>query len=271
MVHARTWGRLAALGMIAFSAGAIAETPPRLSGSLTAAVQSTDHQQLVLGTGEIALSLTPRVALALDLGVVSDLGGPDGAWGFANPQLSVDVAFEPGPLHLDAIAGTTVPIGSGGGDQASPTTRDAMLSGTDWGGPMFAPNHVDLFGGMKLAAPLGALRLEAKGILNQAFRVRGDGVDSVGPSVTFLASSARASYARGGFTVFAEFLEIAILNTPRFVEMDPGARESRYLGAGLKVQGLFRCDLSPTLRYVRAIDENKMAEGFQVIELTLAI
>src|SRR5215510_3672564 len=156
MIRARSLGRLAAVGIIVFSAGAAAETPSRLSGSLTAAVQSTDHQQLLLGTGEIGVSLSARVALAIDLGVVSDLGGPDGAWGFANPQLTVDVAFAPGPLHLDAIAGSTVPIGSGGGDQASATTRDAMLSGTDWGGPMFAPNHIDLFEGMKLAAPLGA-------------------------------------------------------------------------------------------------------------------
>src|SRR5262249_46995199 len=112
----------------------------RVSGSFTAALQSTDQMQLLLGTGELDLALSARVSLALALGFVSDLGGPAGAWGFANPQISVALAHMLGPLQLDGLAGITLPIGSGGGDRADPATLNAMLASTDWGGPMFAPD-----------------------------------------------------------------------------------------------------------------------------------
>jgi hypothetical protein len=261
-------GRLAALLTLLVSPRASAE---RVSGSFSAALQSTDQTQLLLGTGELDLALSAHITLTLDLGFVSDLGGPADAWGFANPQLAVDLAYVLGPLQLDGIAGITLPVGSGGGDHADPVTLAAMLAGTDWGGPMFAPDHMDFFGGLKLAAPVGRFRLLGRATLHDAERVRGDAIDQVGPRVTFLFSGARASYLREGITVFAEFLDTYILNTPHFVEMDARARQSQYLGAGITISHRSLHGVSPTLRYVRGIDPRKDAVNFQVIELTLAL
>src|SRR5262249_38514377 len=156
-------------------------------------------------------------------------------------------------------AGSTIPVGSGGGDDADPTVRDGMLAATDWGGPMFAPNHIDLFAGGKISYASGVFGLQLRSTFNEGLRVRGAAVDVLGSNVMFVASAVRGSVNLRRLSFFGEYLETRILNTPPFVRMDPSARVSQYIGVGLTAQAgaIHKTSLEPTLRFVRGIDRAK--------------
>jgi hypothetical protein len=148
-----------------------------------------------------------------------------------------------------------------------------MLVATDWGGPMFAPDHLDLFPGARLTWTAGPLALRARSTLHQAFRVRGENVDPIGASVTFTTSGLMAGYRPARRALFfAELAQTRFWSTPGFIATDPALRSDHYLAGGLS----WTVDPGPrpfdaTLMYVRALDAPKRRRSFQLIELELAV
>jgi hypothetical protein len=198
------------------------------------------------------------------------------AWGFANPSVGATVAWDlVAHLRLGLILGTTVPIGSGGGDGAAHSDPlRAMLNGTDWGGPMFGPNHLDVFEGFTLVARPGRFTLRLKSTLHPAIRVRAPKTDGLGPRVIFTSSGLMASYSMADkLSVFAEFAETRVLNRPVFLDPDPSYRSDHYGIAGVAAD--FRrgatTRLQPTLIYARAVDAPKSGRHFHLLELDLQV
>jgi hypothetical protein len=143
--------------------------------------------------------------------------------------------------RLALTLGTTIPIGSGGGDapQSSGALR-AMLSGTDWGG----------------------------------LRVRGSRTDALGRRVIFTSSGLMAGCSlTRGISALAEFAETRFLNRPAFLGADPSNRSDHYLIGGLA--GDFGIGsarrLQPTLLYASAVDAPKNRRAFRLVELDLQV
>jgi len=245
------------------------------SVSFAGAFETAGTDQLFIGVLEMTIDASPRLQLFVQLGFMGDWrssGAGQDSMGMGNPVVGATYELPPfAPFRLHLTVGSTIPVGSGGGDDANPTVRDAMLSATDWGGPMFAPNHLDLFVGGKISYSSGVFGLRARSTFNEGIRVRGETVDVLGSNVMFVANALRGTVNLRKLSFFGEYLETRILNTPPFVRADPSARVSQYLGVGVSAQAgaIHKTALEPTLRFVRGIDQAKWDSGFQVIELGL--
>lgn len=215
------------------------------------------------------------VSVFTRLGFVDDRSaGESRAWGVSNPAVGAMLKTRWGDhLQLALLAGTTVPVGSGGGDApAHPDALRAMLNGTDWGGPMFGPNHLDVFEGFRLTATVRGLTLRLRSTLHPALRVRATKTDRLGPRVIFTSSGLFAGYAPlARLSVFGELAETRFLNRPAFLGADPAARSDHYAVAGLAldfpVGGVRR--LQPTISFARAIDAPKRKRAFRLVEIEL--
>jgi hypothetical protein len=215
------------------------------------------------------------VSVFARLGIVDDRSaGESRAWGVSNP--AVGAIFKTrwgGHLQLALLAGTTVPVGSGGGDAPThPDALQAMLNGTDWGGPMFGPNHLDVFEGFRLTATVERLTLRLRSTLHPALRVRATKTDRLGPRVIFTSSGLFAGYTPlAWLSIFGELAETRFLNRPAFLGADPAGRSDHYAVAGLALDfpvGGVR-HLQPTISFARAIDAPKRKRAFRLAEIEL--
>ena len=198
------------------------------------------------------------------------------AWGVANPSLGMTLEMPVARrLDLGLIFGSTVPVGSGGGDFPSrPIVLRAMLSGTDWGGPMFGPNHIDVYEGLRLTSSEGGFTFRFRSTLHPAVRVRGNKTDSLGPRVIFTSSGLLAAYAvTPQLSFFTELAETRFLNHPPFLQDDPSLATDRYAvaGLGLDLERRRLTHVKPSLLYARAVDAPKNRRHFHLIEMNVRV
>ncbi|MDF3065290.1 MAG: putative secreted protein [Polyangiaceae bacterium] len=134
--------------------------------------------------------VTDAIAPMIRLGVASmrpprnygvNMQDVDSATNFLNPVLGVTYAMKPAkPLRLAFFLGVTLPIGSGGGDDAklnniqanSPfgiRTRSAMDNA------MFSPNDFTILPGVDFAYVSHGFTVQVEATLLQLMRVKGDG------------------------------------------------------------------------------------------------
>src|SRR5262249_37029349 len=103
-------------------------------------------------------------------------------WGFSNPLLGGALNFPLGTHFAFGLnAGVTIPVGSGGGNDADDATVTAMLSGLVWAGPMFAANYLTPYGGATLSLTAADLKVALGGTVYEAIRVRGEQVTPWSP------------------------------------------------------------------------------------------
>jgi hypothetical protein len=236
------------------------------------------QRQPVERTGLTLLSatydVTPRLALFARGGLVDDERDASGkVWAVANPAVGATLKV-PIAAHVSCALtmGTTLAVGSGGGNRGSPRTLAAMLSGTDWGGPMFGPNHMDVFEGVGVSGDVGRLSLRVRSTLHPAFRVRGQEVDTLGALVLFTSSGASLSYRLGAASVFVELAETRFLNDPPFLEGDAASRQDRYAVVGARASlRRGRARLQPGLSYAWGIDAPKTLRRFHLVEAEVQV
>ncbi len=223
----------------------------------------------------LAREVSPRWGLYARLGLVRDTTQDTGSTAvLTNPALGATYDRElGGGLSLAALGGLALPLGGGGGDRADLRPLYGMLNATDWGGPMFTPNHVDLFLGARLERSLRAVTLRAGSTLNFARRVRGARVDPVGHTVIYTASDVTLELElRPEASVFAQLARTYYHNNPLFVGGERALRDDVYLigGAAFSLPVGTR-SLRPTALYARALDAPKAPRRYDVIELDLAL
>src|SRR5262249_40132823 len=103
------------------------------------------------------------------------------ATGLANPALGASLQLDLGKhFKIGGQSGSTLPIGSGGGNSPTPGAYRAWTNSVDWGGAMFAVNHVDLFNGLKGAFVYDALTVSFESTVHELIRVRGASTDPIG-------------------------------------------------------------------------------------------
>jgi hypothetical protein len=198
--------------------------------------------------------------------------GLQSAVDIANPALGVNVQVEADKgLVLGGQFGVTVPVGTGGGDSASAAGIRAWMNSIDWGGVMYAPNHLDLFAGARAAYTLRRCTFQLESVLNELLRVRGEKTDPVGAAVTLTSTTATISYAvLPQLSLSTALSETRVWNTPTFVASDPDSRVDYFFIAGASTTvRVGRTDVSWSLLYARALDLPLSGQRFQVAELDL--
>jgi len=257
--------------------GAAARASTAISIDTAAIWQDAPDQTTTLTIVSASRDLTRRLGLFGRIGMVRDRSAIEGpAWGVSNPATGATLKISTRDrLQLAVVFGTTLPLGSGGGDRPGrPQALRAMLNGTDWGGAMFGPNHIDVFEGFRVAASVGKTTLRVRSTLHPARRVRGGRSDTLGRWVIFASSAASIAYAPvRRWTVFGELSETRYLNRPAFLGDDPAKRSDHYAVAGLAFDvrlGAGR-HLQPTLSVARAVDAPKNGRAFRLAELEVQL
>jgi hypothetical protein len=247
--------------------------PIGISGSLS------NYLQLRGNTSESTLDTLLNVEYAWTrsfstfVGVASvynESSGLESATELANPTFGVNLRFEVTKhLTLGAQSGLMPPIGTGGGDTPSPAAQRALMNSIDWGGTMYAVNHLDLFNGVHADYSIKKLNLQFETTLHELLRVRGQNADPVGRIAAMTWTTATVSYAFfPALSLSTVFSQNFVWNTPTYVAMDPNARADHYFSAGVStVVNLAGVELSPGFVYSRALDLPLSGQGFQVAEL----
>lgn len=195
--------------------------------------------------------LTDELAPMMRLGVVSNsppssaktaMGADlDSAVNFINPVLGATYAVKPAkPLRLAFFLGVTLPIGSGGGDDAEPENMAANAAGirarSAMDNAMFAVNDLTIFPGVGLAYVSGGFTAQIEATLLQLMRVRGGEVPAMGAaknpdkSKTNFTTGLHLGYFLAPFvSVGGEIRHQRFLSTPKSVELDDDEANSPML------------------------------------------
>ena len=198
--------------------------------------------------------------------------GQESGTGFANPAAGLQASVPVGKhVTVGGIVGVTAPLGSGGGNAPNPTVLKAWSNSIDWGGAMYAVDHVDTLIGGKGAFTLGDATLSLESTLHELTRVRGEKADVIGSHATVTSSTATLSYAlHPKLTLSSAMSETRFWNKPTCIRESPASAQDYFFIAGASttfdVSGI---DVAPALSYARALDLPLTADKFQVVELDL--
>ena len=193
--------------------------------------------------------------------------------GFANPAAGLTASVPVGKhLTLGGIVGVTVPVGSGGGNAPNKAVLKAWTNSIDWGGAMFAVDHVDTLVGGKGALAFGDLTLSLESTLHELTRVKGEAADPIGAHASVTSTMATVSFAlHPKLTLSSALSETRFWNRPTCIRETPASAQDYFFIVGastdFKVRGV---DVAPGLVYARALDLPLSADKFQVVELDLA-
>jgi hypothetical protein len=174
-------------------------------------------------------------------------------------------------VRVGGQSGATVPIGSGGGDSPAPAAFRAWTNSVDWGGAMFAVNHVDVFNGLRGAFVYDSLTVSLESTLHELIRVRGASADPIGPSASVTGTTAMVSYALlPQLSLSTALAETRFWNTPPYIAQSPDSRADYFFIAGVATAfKLGSTEIDPGLVYARALDLPLAGQKFQVVELDL--
>ncbi len=192
---------------------------------------------------------------------------------FANPAAGVSSQIELGKhVKVGGLAGITVPVGSGAGNTPNTAALKAWTNSVDWGGAMFAVDHVDVFGGLRASYTASRLTLQIESTVHQLVRVRGEASDPIGDAATVTGSQATALVALPhDVSVSTGLAETRFWNTPKCIQDSAESRRDYFVVAGVSLELKLAKGVAftPGVLYARALDLPLTRETFQVIEVDL--
>ena len=202
--------------------------------------------------------------------------GPAGS-GFSNPLVGVSyVKPFAGVWRTSASFSTTLPVGSGGGDNPDPAAQAAMgaainaRSGMD--NALFAVNYWTLIVGAGAARVTPALTLQAEATLLQLTRVRGP--ESQDASRTnFTAGVHLGHFFSPRVSLAGELRVQRWMSDAAPVRKDKTAREQATLAIGPRLHfklGPTRW-IRPGLSYSRALDKPMSSKGYDIVQLDVPV
>lgn len=253
-----------------------AETAPAPLGITASLAGTAQHQEEDQRTFMMVAAVQyTRPAGPRFFGRIGWVHADDGATSLSNPLIGASLPFSlPRSFGLDLHVFGTLPVGTGGGDDADPNALRASLMGTDWHGPMFAPNHLTAAGGAKLSFAHPPVFASLDASLYYLSRVRGEEIDPIGPSVTLTATKLIVAFAVSSrFSAYAGAAQIRYWGEPEFLQgSSPSARDDHYAFAGLEAGFVLGGQqVRPGLLYARAVDLPKSGRSFQLAELSVSI
>ena len=177
--------------------------------------------------------------------------------------------------RLSAFGATTIPIGSGGGDEpharAAAAIARAVPARSAMDNALFAVNHWTLIGGAGAARVTPRLTLQVEATVLQLFRVRGPGAqDSRRTNLTVGLHAGRFFGRR--VSVGAELRMQRWLTDAAPVRADESARETVTAALGPRLH--FRLGkrwLRPGVSYTRALDDPLRGQGYGIVQLDVPL
>ena len=201
-------------------------------------------------------------------------GGKDASGrGFSNPLLGVNYlrAFGRG-WRFSGFFASTIPIGSGGGDNPDAGAAASMTAGISARSAMdnalFAVDYWTVIGGLGLARITPGATLQAEVTVLQLTRARGP--ETADKHRTNLTAGFHAGhFFSPRFSLGAEVRMQRWMTNAAPVRNDPAAREQFTAGAGprfhFQVGG--KRWLRPGLSYTRALDDAMAKKGYDIVQI----
>jgi hypothetical protein len=248
---------------------------------------------LLLASYKVTDELAPMVRL----GVVSNSPPTgDSAFGFLNPVVGATYAIKPAkPLRLAFFLGAALPLGSGGGDDASPKAAAANAAGmrarSAMDNAMFAVNDFTIFPGVGLAFLHSGFTVQVEATLLQLMRVRGGTQPAMGSPKN--PDSSKTNFTTGlhvGYFLFpflsvgAELRHQRFLSTPRAVALDDdpestpaiapqGLRDTTTFAVGPRfhLQLTEKLWLRPGFAFAMALDAPMERAEYKIVQLDLPL
>jgi hypothetical protein len=166
----------------------------------------------------------------------------DSSTGFLNPVLGATYGIKLGKdFKLGLFLGLTVPIGSGGGDDAKPEAKEANRLGiparSAMDNAMFAVNDFTIFPGVGFAYVGHGFTAQVEATLLQLTRVKGDEKNAAGVAAN--PDKSKTNFTTGlhvGYFVIpmlslgAEIRHQRWLSTPKAVEADEALADDAQMG-----------------------------------------
>jgi hypothetical protein len=244
--------------------------------------------------------ITDEFAPLIRVGVVQNsppkaaMNQIDSAVNFLNPVIGGTYAIKPAkPLRLAFFLGVTLPIGSGGGDDAKVEKKTANAAGirarSAMDNAMFSVNDLTVFPGVDLAYVAGGFTVQLEATLLELIRVKGDKQPAMGlannpdKAKTNFTMGVHVGYFVAPFlSVGAEFRHQRFLSTPKAVENDEAlADKSAQLGlrdtTTFAMGPRFHIKLSdsvwfrPGVAFAMAIDKPLEKFEYKIVQLDLPI
>lgn len=247
--------------------------------------------------------VTDELAPMLRLGVASNSppssaktasgGDLKSAFNFLNPVVGATYAIKPAkPLRLAFFLGVTLPIGSGGGDDAKPEAAAANAAGmrarSAMDNAMFAVNDFTVFPGVGFAYVSDGFTAQVEATVLQLMRVKGDETPPMGPaknpdsSKTNFTAGLHVGYFLAPFvSLGAELRHQRFLSTPKMVEADEALPDDAQLGlrdaTTFAVGPRFHFKLSqsvwfrPGVAYAMAVDDPMKKTKYRIVQLDLPL
>jgi hypothetical protein len=215
---------------------------------------------------------------------------PESATGFLNPVVGATYGLKFGPtLKLGLFLGLTVPVGSGGGDDAEPEAKAANLAGiparSAMDNAMFAVNDFVVFPGVGFAYTNAGFTAQVEATLLQLTQVRG----STGMGKAQLDDS-RTNFTTGihvGYfiipmlSVGGDLRHQRWLSTPKAVEADEALPDDTQLGVRdtttFAVGPRFHFKLSesvwfrPGVAFAMPLDDPMKKSKYKIVQLDLPV
>ncbi|HWA73929.1 MAG TPA: hypothetical protein VG937_16415 [Polyangiaceae bacterium] len=229
---------------------------------------------LLLASYKVTDSFAPLVRV----GIVhnSPPSGPS-ATNFLNPVLGGIYGFKLSPeWKLGLFLGVTVPIGSGGGNDAKPEKKAANAAGIPtraaMDNAMFAVNDFTVFPGVDLAYVAHGFTAQVEATLLQLTRVKGDAPAVPDSSRTNFTAGLHVGYFLiPQLSLGAELRHQRWLSTPKAVEANDSLRDTTTVAFGPRVH----VKLSPTMwlrpgvSFGLPLDDPMKASKYKLLQLDI--
>jgi hypothetical protein len=200
-------------------------------------------------------------------------GGAPSASAFSNPLLGVNYLHPlGGGWRWSAFLATTIPVGSGGGDDPdagkAAAQNAAIPARSAMDNALFAVNYWTVVGGLGLARVTPGLTLQAEVTVLQLTRARGPETQDASRT-NFTGALHAGRFFSPKMSFGAEVRLQRWLTDAAPVRNDPAARQQVTLGLGPRFH--FKLGgghvLRPGISYTRAFDDPMEKSGYDVLQL----
>jgi hypothetical protein len=225
-------------------------------------------------------SLAPLVRLGVVSNSPPDAPGAESKTGFMNPIVGALYGIPLGDmLKLGLFLGVSIPVGSGGGDDAEPSAKAANAAGiaarSSMDNAMFAVNDFTVFPGVGLALVTSGLTVQVEATVLQLTQVRGGEQAQPDSSRTNSTAGLHVGYfIIPELSLGAEIRHQRWLSTPKAVDADTtnSLRDTTTVAAGPRVHlKLGEIWFRPGVAFAIPLDDPMKKADYKIVQLDLPL
>ena len=199
------------------------------------------------------------------------------ASGISNPVVGVVWAppMPHGPWKVGVFGGLAIPLGSGGGNSGNPARAAAekatALARSSMDNSMFAVNNLTPTLGLDVAYIDHGVTLQAEATVFELVRVRGEAVQPDAYKTNFTTGVHAGYFVLPWLCASAELRYQRYLTTPAAVAMNPAARDTLTVAAGIRFLWKLAggSALRPGVSVAHGLDEPMASRRYNIVQVDL--